>query len=45
MNIVDFVNFNAANEKLEKSGAFWTNQCTRTTEYNEPEAKELEMLK
>jgi hypothetical protein len=36
---------NAANEKLEKSGTFWTSQCTRTTEYNEPEAKELEMLK
>lgn len=28
-----------------KPGTYWTNQCTRTTEYNEQEARELELLK
>ena len=29
---------------LEQNNTFWTNHCTRTTEYNEQEAKELEGL-
>lgn len=29
---------------LEQGHTFWTNHCTRTTEYNEQEAKELEGL-
>lgn len=32
------------NENLEKRGTFWTNHCSRTTEYNEQEAKELDKL-
>ena len=31
-------------ENLEKHGTFWTNHCSRTTEYNEQEAKELDKL-
>ena len=29
---------------IEKQNTFWTNQCTRTEEYNYTEAKELEKL-
>lgn len=32
------------NENLEKKGAFWTNHCSRTTEFNEYEAKELDKI-
>jgi hypothetical protein len=28
----------------EKNGTFWTNQCTRTTSYNELEANQLDRL-
>ncbi len=33
------------NENLEKENTFWTNHCTRTTEYNRLEAAELRKLK
>ena len=36
---------NDENANLEKSGTFWTNHCSRTTEYNEQEANELDKLK
>ena len=35
---------NADEYVFEKQNTFWTNQCTRTDEYNYAEAKELEKL-
>lgn len=35
---------NAEGSDIEKQNTFWTNQCTRTDEYNYEEAKELETL-
>ncbi len=37
-------NSSTTEEKLERENTFWTNHCTRTTEYKEDEAEELRRL-
>lgn len=39
-----FMGTSESNKGFGKEGTYWTNQCTRTTEYNDAEAEKLRLL-